>query len=99
MTNWEDPADDKKMKEATNKLGKVIQDEARKLDLLANFTYINYANKDQSVYEKSLTPEDLAKMLRIRQAYDPSAMFRTLWKGGFKLPEILVDKDAPRDEL
>lgn len=99
MTNWEDPADDEKMKDATNKLGKLIQDEARKLNLLANFTYLNYANKDQSVYEQSLTPEDLARMLKVRDEYDPSAIFRTLWKGGYKLPETLVDKDVPRDEL
>ncbi|KAM0512814.1 hypothetical protein ACHAPE_008447 [Trichoderma viride] len=99
MTNWEDPADDKRMKDATNKLGELGKNEARNLDLLVNFTYLNYANKDQSVYEQSLTPEDLARMLRIRDKYDPSAIFRTLWKGGYKLPETSVEKDASKDEL
>lgn len=99
MTNWEDPAHDKRMKDATNKLGELVQNEAGNLDLLVNFTYLNYANKDQSVYEQSLTPEDLARMLRIRDKYDPSAKFRTLWKGGYKLPETSVEKDAFKDEL
>lgn len=99
MTNWEDPADDKRMKDATNKLGGLVPKEAHSLDLLVNFTYLNYANKDQSVYEQSLTPEDLAKMLRIRDKYDRSAIFRTLWKGGYKLPETPAARGASKDEL
>lgn len=78
MTNWDDPADDKEMKDATNKLGKLIQTEARNLNLLVNFTYLNYVNKEQSVYEQSLTPEDLARMLSVRDVYDPSGIFRAL---------------------
>lgn len=99
MANWEDPADDKKMKEATNKLGYLVQKEARNLNLLVNFTYLNYANKDQSVYEQSLTPEDLARMLKIRDKYDPSGVYRTLWKGGYKLPKTYGERDASKDEL
>ncbi|EHK51139.1 hypothetical protein TRIATDRAFT_269378 [Trichoderma atroviride IMI 206040] len=84
------------MKESDEDLTReLVQKEARNLDLLVNFTYLNYANKDQPVYEQSLTPEDLARMLRIRDKYDPSAIFRTLWKGGYKLPET----PTARDEL
>jgi FAD/FMN-containing dehydrogenase len=99
MTNWENPADDKRMKEATNRLGTMVQKEAHNLNLLVNFTYLNYANKDQSVYKESLTPEDLARMLRIRDEYDPSGIFRTMWRGGFKLPETIVERDIFKDEL
>jgi hypothetical protein len=99
MITWKDLADDEAMKEATNELGRWAEREAGERKLLANFTYLNYANGEQSVYERSLTSEDLDKMLKIRDAYDPLKSFQQLWKGGFKLPGTAHHGDVLRDEL
>lgn len=65
FVTWTDPADDTVMEEATKKLGKMAEDEARRRELLVDFLYLNYANREQKVFERSLTAENLEKMHKI----------------------------------
>lgn len=98
MTTWTEAVDDVEMKDATNAFGAWIENEARKRDLLDDFVYLNYANGEQRVYERSVTAEDLQRLKDIRKAYDSSGAFQRLWKGGFKLPTgDSQPSDSPSD--
>lgn len=99
MVTWKDSIYDTEMKETTAKFGKLAEKEARRRNLFSNFIYLNYANGEQSVYEQSLTFEDLDKMLEARDKYDPQRIFQGFWRGGFKLPEKPSTKYRVRDEL
>ncbi|RFU81520.1 fad binding domain-containing [Trichoderma arundinaceum] len=44
MVTWKDPKDDKEMKKATARFGKLAEQEATKRNLFSNFIYLNYAN-------------------------------------------------------
>ncbi|KAL0573032.1 hypothetical protein V5O48_008925 [Marasmius crinis-equi] len=87
LITWTDPADEPVLKEATNTLGAWGEAEASKRGLLNDFVYLNYANEQQRVYERSVTPEDLDKMREIQKKYDSSGTFESLWRGGYKLPK------------
>lgn len=80
-------------------LGARAEEEARKRDLFDDFIYLNYADGQQSVYERSVTPIDLERMQNIRLTYDPLGHFQKFWKGGFKLPETQHGVPVERDEL
>ncbi|KAF9260454.1 FAD-binding domain-containing protein [Marasmius fiardii PR-910] len=87
FATWTSPADDADMKQATNTLGSWAEAEARKLGLLDDFIYLNYANEQQRVYERSVTPDDLDRMREIQKTYDASGTYEKLWRGGYKLPK------------
>ncbi|KAB5575414.1 hypothetical protein GE09DRAFT_1215197 [Coniochaeta sp. 2T2.1] len=99
MITWTNRADDEAMKEATNKLGRLAEDEAHKRGILTAFLYPNYANGEQDIYGRSVTPGDLAKLQQIRNVYDPKGTFQQLWKGGYKIPEKPGQRGRERDEL
>lgn len=99
MATWTDPADDEAMKRATDKLGKLAEKEARKRGVWTDFVYLNYANKEQDVYQQSLTPEDVTRMMDVRDAYDPKRSLETLWRGGYKLPARQQSWFRASDEL
>ncbi|KAJ5559034.1 hypothetical protein N7535_009098 [Penicillium sp. DV-2018c] len=99
LVTWSDPADDRAMEAATDRLGTLAEKEARKNGMLADFIYMNYANGEQKVYERSVTPEDLTRMLQVRDAYDPGRTMEKLWHGGYKLPHEDVHGTGTKDEL
>ncbi|KAJ8091247.1 hypothetical protein PM082_024516 [Marasmius tenuissimus] len=75
------------MRNATNAFGTWGEEEARRRGILNDFIYLNYANEDQRVYERSVLPQDLNRMRAIRKKYDSSGTFQKLWRGGYKLPQ------------
>lgn len=87
------------MESLTNKLGDWAEGEARKRGLLDDFIYLNYANGEQQVYQRSVTREDLDRLQQVKMLYDPFGTLNKLWKGGFKLPERSVDGVEGKDEL
>lgn len=99
MATWTNPEDDEAMKRATDKLGKLAEKEARKRGVWTDFVYLNYANKDQSVYQHSLAPEYVARMMDVRDAYDPKRSLEKLWRGGYKLPARKQSWFRANDEL
>ncbi len=99
MATWTDPADDEAMKRATDKLGKMAEKEARKRGVWTDFVYLNYANKEQSVYQHSLAAEDVTRMMQVRDAYDPKRSLEKLWRGGYKLPARQPSWFRANDEL
>ena len=99
LNTWTNPADDEVLKEATHRLGTLAEDEARKRDKLVDFIYMNYANGEQPVYERAVSPEDLDRMLQVRDMYDSKKTFQKLWKGGYKLPGNHGHNIRKRDEL
>jgi hypothetical protein len=55
---------------------------------------MNYADGQQPVYERSLSHEEMERMLRVKEEVDSEGLFggggggkRGLWKGGFRLPD------------
>ncbi|KAF9266401.1 hypothetical protein L218DRAFT_857950 [Marasmius fiardii PR-910] len=87
LVTWEDPSDELVLRNATDALGAWGEAEARRRGLLADFVYLNYANEEQHIYERSVTEQDLDKMRDLQKAYDPSGTFVKLWRGGYKIPE------------
>ncbi|KAL0063235.1 hypothetical protein AAF712_009837 [Marasmius tenuissimus] len=87
LITWTDPADEAVMRNATNAFGTWGEEEARRRGILNDFIYLNYANEDQRVYERSVLPQDLNRMRAIRKKYDSSGTFQKLWRGGYKLPQ------------
>lgn len=61
------------------------EDTARARGLLHPFIYMNYAGVNQDVMGRSVDPEDMENLLRIRETYDQDHVFEKLWKGGYKL--------------
>lgn len=99
MATWTNPEDDEAMKRATDELGKLAEKESRKRGVWTDFVYLNYANKEQNVYQKSLAPEDVTRMIDVRDAYDPKRSLERLWPGGYKLPARQPSWFRASDEL
>ncbi|KAJ7938386.1 hypothetical protein B0H13DRAFT_1851822 [Mycena leptocephala] len=60
------------------------ENEARQRGQLHRFVYMNYALGTQRVME-SIGNENLAKMRKIQEVYDPQGLFKNYWKGGYNL--------------
>jgi hypothetical protein len=86
MTSWPDPKHDTLMRKKTGELRKWAIATARVRGLLNDFVYMNYADDRQTVYGDSTGPENLRKLMTIRDKYDQNGVFSDLWHGGFKLP-------------
>lgn len=71
------------MKEASKRLLEWSTDTAKERGLLNRFVYMNFASNQQSVLE-GLGPENLSRMKKIKQKYDPERLL-DLWRGGYKL--------------
>ncbi|KAI3605197.1 fad binding domain-containing protein [Moniliophthora roreri] len=84
---WDDPAQDTLVGEALVKFGESVEGMARQRGLLNEFVYLNYAHEHQKVYERSISREKLARMVRIKEKYDKGDVFGRLWQGGYKLPK------------
>ncbi|KAJ7765654.1 hypothetical protein B0H16DRAFT_1413132 [Mycena metata] len=84
MALWDDRADDEILKEKVHEHWKWSERTARERGLLHPFIYMNYASSLQDVMG-GLGAENLAKMRKIKDQYDPEDRFGRYWKGGFKL--------------
>ena len=87
LITWTNPADEAVMRNATDAFGTWGEKEARRRGILNDFIYLNYANEEQRVYERSVLPQDLDRMRAIQKEYDSLGTFENLWKGGYKLPK------------
>ncbi|KAL7941262.1 hypothetical protein V8C42DRAFT_335237 [Trichoderma barbatum] len=83
---WTNPDDDAELEKAAYELGTLAEAEARKRDILNDFIYLNYADGKQPVYERSITADDMDKMIKVKKAYDQAGILDKLWRGGYKLP-------------
>ncbi|ESK86560.1 fad binding domain-containing protein [Moniliophthora roreri MCA 2997] len=97
VSTWTNSRHDEVIEEATNKLGAWAEKEAARRGLLNDFIYLNYANKNQPVYERSMTREDIARMRRTKEMYDSTGIFDKLWRGGFKLPKQEMESKVAHD--
>ncbi|KAJ7184637.1 hypothetical protein C8R46DRAFT_1064684 [Mycena filopes] len=84
MALWSDRADDEILKAKVHEHWRWSERTARERGLLHSFIYMNYASSLQDVMG-SLGAENLAKMRKIKDQYDPEDQFGRYWKGGFKL--------------
>ena len=87
LATWSDPKDDAVIQDAVSSLGAWAEANGRKRGTLDDFIYLNYANGQQKVYERSVAAEDLDKMRDVQRRYDPSGTLESLWRGGFKIPK------------
>ncbi|KAL0578861.1 hypothetical protein V5O48_003141 [Marasmius crinis-equi] len=95
ITGWKSAADDQVIEETSDKLVAWAEAEASRRGLLNDFVYMNYANKKQHVYERSVTKGDLTRMRNVKERYDSTGTFNRLWRGGFKLPkEEVAEHDS-----
>ncbi|EEB90889.1 hypothetical protein MPER_10846, partial [Moniliophthora perniciosa FA553] len=100
ITNWDEQTHDSLIDEILVNLGQSAEEIARQRDLLNRFVYMNYAHEHQKVYERSISRENLAEMIKIKEKYDEKDVFGRLWQGGFKLPRVSKDQaDDHRTEL
>ncbi|KAK7040090.1 hypothetical protein VNI00_009895 [Paramarasmius palmivorus] len=100
VSTWTNSRHDEVIEKATNELGAWAEKEAARRGLLNSFIYLNYANKNQPVYERSVTREDLERMRRVKKAYDSAGIFDRLWRGGFKLPMAQEEmKEETKEEM
>ncbi|ESK95421.1 fad binding domain-containing protein [Moniliophthora roreri MCA 2997] len=83
---WDNPAHDALIDSAIVGFGESAEELARQRGLLNGFVYLNYANQRQKVYERSVSKDNLAKMIGVREKYDKENVFGRLWRGGYKLP-------------
>lgn len=78
--------DDAKVQQVSKAMMGGIEDDARKLNLLDPFVYLNYASSDQDPIA-SYGEENVQRLRSIAQAVDPEGVFRTQVPGGFKIPQ------------
>ncbi|KAJ6598665.1 hypothetical protein B0H10DRAFT_2085402 [Mycena sp. CBHHK59/15] len=81
---WSDPADDAILIPKFQEFFEWTENEARQRGLLNRFLYMNYALGNQDVMG-SVGEENLSRMRKIRDRYDPNDVFKKYWKGGYKL--------------
>ncbi|KAF4471547.1 fad binding domain containing [Fusarium albosuccineum] len=62
-----------------------VEEYARRLDGLLEYTYMNYADGSQDVV-RSYGQENVCKMWAVSKKYDPKGVMQTRQPGGFKLP-------------
>ncbi|KAJ7437430.1 hypothetical protein B0H11DRAFT_2107138 [Mycena galericulata] len=81
---WASPEDDESIKQKTRELLSWAESTARERGLLKPFIYPNYALGIQAIF-KGFGQQNLEKMRRVRDVYDPRNVFGRYWRGGFKL--------------
>ncbi|KAF9258567.1 FAD-binding domain-containing protein [Marasmius fiardii PR-910] len=88
---WESPEDDGKIENVISNVRAWTEVSTRERGVFNRFVYPNYASGNQDVYVESLSKASLAKMMKVKQKYDPENVYGRLWKGGFKLPIAVKD--------
>jgi hypothetical protein len=85
---WQNEADDAKMYEAARKLLQDAKAQAKKNDLLNEYTYLNYALRYGKFTQDVIASYGVASQKAMRQVskkYDPTGLFQRAVPGGFKL--------------
>ncbi|KAF4169039.1 hypothetical protein CNMCM6936_009636 [Aspergillus lentulus] len=82
---WEDEADDGKVEQAARALFAGIEEDARKLDAVEPYRYLNYAAEWQDPIA-SYGKKSVEKLQQVSQAVDPKGIFKNKMPGGFKIP-------------
>ncbi|KEY69600.1 hypothetical protein S7711_06228 [Stachybotrys chartarum IBT 7711] len=86
---WSNASDDAAVDLAARDLIGAIERDTDALGALDPYIYINYAAPWQLPIE-SYGAASVAKLRRVRNAYDPTRVFTNLVPGGFKIPESSV---------
>ncbi|KAJ7477313.1 hypothetical protein B0H11DRAFT_1300347 [Mycena galericulata] len=81
---WSDPADDAVLIPKFKEFSTWAENEVRERGLLNRFLYMNYALGSQDVMA-SVGEENFGKLKKIQSHYDSKDVFKTHWKGGYKL--------------
>lgn len=85
-TSWADISDDELVLGAAAKLVNTIVELSKQQGKHHRFLYLNDAAGDQKVIE-SYGEEQVEFLKGVSARVDPTGVFQTLVKGGFKLPE------------
>lgn len=83
---WHDPVNDPLITQATETYFSQIDTLSKSLGLYNEYSYFNYAYKDQKVM-RGYGKENLRKMRTLSKQFDPEGVFQRLVPGGFKLDE------------
>ncbi|KAL0573632.1 hypothetical protein V5O48_008328 [Marasmius crinis-equi] len=99
--HWDSSEDDEEVNKAIADIRAWTESTTKERGVYNAFIYPNYADGTHDFYGNSLSKRSLAKMLKVKQKYDPEDVFGRLWKGGFKLPKSKVQHNTEhdRDEL
>lgn len=81
---WTDAADDAILNQKFLEFCDWAENTARGRGLLTDFVYMNYALGSQDVLG-GIGKENLSRMRKIKNTYDPHNLFGKYWKGGYKL--------------
>lgn len=84
--SYTNEADDSRVERAGREMIAGIENDARKLDLLDPFLYLNYAGSYQDPIA-TYGEENVRRLRAIAHAVDPEGVFRTQVPGGFKIPQ------------
>ncbi|KAL1865059.1 hypothetical protein Daus18300_007406 [Diaporthe australafricana] len=84
--SYTNEADDLTVQQAGKAMMAGIENDARKLDLLDPFVYLNYASSYQDPIA-SYGEENVQRLRSIAKAVDPNGVFQTQVPGGFKIPQ------------
>lgn len=97
---WKDASDDEVNIRANKDLFERIEAEGKKLGVLREYKYQNYAWSDQNVFE-GYGKENFEKLKRIQKRVDPNGVFARggLCGGYFKINDVEIAPQKVRDEL
>lgn len=85
-TGWLMQEDDLAAYDASREVMHFVEDAARRSGEYLDYQFMNDASGDQDVIGH-YGNESLARLRDVQRKYDPHAIFRSLVKGGFKIPK------------
>lgn len=83
--SWTEASDDAVLNDAAEKLMDAIENEARQLDGLDPFVYLNYADKNQDPIG-SYGAASVRRLQAVQARVDPKGVFTNQVPGGYKIP-------------
>lgn len=82
--SWKDSRDDGLFKQISDSTITEINNYAKSINQDNEYVYLNYASKNQNPL-RGYGSDNLRKLRRIAEQYDPEGVFQKLVPGGFKL--------------
>lgn len=84
---WSSSDDDQEIDKFLDDFNAEVTNQLQELDnVLASYIYLNYADETQAVF-KGYPKENVERLRKIRQQFDPELAFTNLMPGGWKIPE------------
>ncbi|KAF5670088.1 6-hydroxy-D-nicotine oxidase [Fusarium heterosporum] len=83
-TSWEDAELDHAIENSSRELIAEVEEMAKKRGLDNGYVYMNYAGSTQQVQQR-YGKENLRKLKKVAEKWDPEEKLKRLWKGYFKL--------------